>query len=73
MKLRQVIVVAPIRSKIAPKSGRDNPSRSSSAMTHVLNSILNGPNSGKKKKILVGLKWIQYQLLGGILNNSSKN
>ena len=45
MKLRHVIVVAPIRSKIAPKSGRDNPRSRSKAMTVVLKIILFGPNS----------------------------
>ena len=49
--MRQVIVVAPIRSNIAPKSGRDSPRRSSNAMTQLLNIILKGPNSKRRKDV----------------------
>ena len=45
MKLRIVIVVAPMRSKIAPKSGRDNPRSNKRVITTVLKIMRLGPNS----------------------------
>ena len=35
-KLRRVMVVAPIRSRMAPKSGRERASRTIRAMTEIL-------------------------------------
>ena len=45
MKLRQVMVEAPMRSRMEEKSGREMPSTSRVATTPVLNNILRGPNS----------------------------
>ena len=49
MKLRQVIVVDPIRSRMAPKSGRERARSKSRATITVLNIIRLGPKPTKNK------------------------
>ena len=50
MKLRRVMVVEPIRFRIAPKFGRDNAIRRRNRIDNVRNKTRLGPKARKYKK-----------------------
>ena len=60
MKLSKVIVVAPIRFRIAPKFGNESPITNNKPIIIVLNTTLWSPNSNKKNFSLKSTFEISY-------------
>ena len=70
MKFSSVIVVEPMRLRIAPKLGRDNPMRSNKAIDRLLNTTRLKLNSKIKG---IKLRTFQQALPVGIFRIDSKN